>query len=134
MNRLQKKCVIGTAGIHLLLLTILIFGPAFFNRQPKTDNTVLDVIPANLVDAALNSGVRDAQAPQPTPIPPSLLQPPPPPQPAPEPKVVQPPTPAPSPSPSLLKAFEEYFSHTKPPPTVTPDMKPVQRTEKSHDD
>src|SRR5215469_16926813 len=137
MNRLQKRCVIGTAGIHLLLLTILIFGPAFFNRQPKTDNTVLDVIPANLVDAALNSGVRDAQAPQPSPqpavIPPSLQQPPPP-LPTPQPKVVQPPAPAPTPSPSLLKAFEDYFSHTKPPPTptVTPNLKPVQRTEKSH--
>src|SRR5580698_1291925 len=104
MNRLQKKCVIGMAGIHLLLLTILIFGPAFLNRQPKTDNTVLDVIPANLVDAALNSGVADAQAPQPAPavIPPSLLRPPPPlpaPAPTPEPKVVQPPQPAPTPSP-----------------------------------
>ena len=133
MNRLQKKCVIGTAGIHLLLLTILIFGPAFFNRQPKTDNTVLDVIPANLVDAALNSGVQDAQAPQPTVIPPSLQQPPPP-LPAPEPKAVQPPAPVQTPSPSLLKEFKEFFSHTQPIPTVTPDMKPVQRTEKSHDD
>ncbi|HUA64430.1 MAG TPA: energy transducer TonB [Alphaproteobacteria bacterium] len=137
MNRLQKKCVIGTAGIHLLLLTILIFGPAFFNRQPKTDDTVLDVIPANLVDAALNSGVRDAQAPQPTPqpavIPPSMLQPPPP-LPAPAPRAVQPPAPAPMPSPSLLEAFKEYFSHTKPTSTVTPDMKRVERAEKSHDD
>ncbi len=136
MNRLQKRCVIGTAGIHLLLLTILIFGPAFFNRQPKTDNTVLDVIPANLVDAALNSGVRDAQAPQPTQpavIPPSLQQPPPP-LPAPEPKAVQQPTPVPTPSPSLLEAFKEYFSHQKPTPTVTPDMKRVERQEKNHDD
>ena len=137
MNRLQKKCVIGTAGIHLLLLTILIFGPAFFNRQPKQDNTVLDVIPANLVDAALNSGVRDAQAPQPTPrpavIPPSMLQPPPP-LPAPAPKAVQPPAPAPTPSASLLEAFKEFLSHSKPTPTVTPELKPAQRTEKSQDD
>jgi TonB family protein len=137
MNRLQKKCVIGTAGIHLLLLTILIFGPAFFNRQPKTDNTILTVIPSNILDNALNSGVQDAQAPQPAPqpavIPPSLQQPPPP-LPAPEPKAVQPPAPVQTPSPSLLKAFEEYFSHPKPTPTVTPDMKPVQRTEKRQDD
>ena len=139
MNRLQKRCVIGTAGIHLLLLTILIFGPAFFNRQPKTDNTVLDVIPANVVDAALNSGVRDAQAPQPSPapavIPPSLLRPPPP-LPAPEPKAVQPTPPAPTPSPSLLEQFERFLRQTKPTPQtpdVTPDMKPAKRTEKSHD-
>jgi TonB family protein len=136
MNRLQKKCVIGTAGIHLLLLTILIFGPAFLNHQPKTDNTVLDVIPANLVDAALNSGVRDAQAPQPAPapaaIPPSLLRPPPLPAPAPEPKEVQQPQPAPTPS--LMDRFREMFAPTKPTPMVTPDLKPAERTEKSHDD
>jgi TonB family protein len=68
MNRLQKKCVIGTAGIHLLLLTILLVGPAFFNPKPKPDDTqVLDVIPANLIDAALNSGVSHAQPPPPVP-------------------------------------------------------------------
>jgi periplasmic protein TonB len=140
VSRLQKKCVISTAAIHLLLLTILIFGPAFFNREPKTDNTILTDIPANLVDNALNSGVQDAQAPQPTPaptpIPKSLLQPPPP-LPTPEPKVVQPPQPAPTPSPSLLDAFKNYFSHSKPTPTVTPDLNRVEKpekTEKSHDD
>ncbi|MGH7978855.1 MAG: TonB family protein [Limisphaerales bacterium] len=132
MNRLQKKCILGTAGIHLLLLTILIFGPAFFNRQPKVDSTVLDVIPANLVDAALNSGVQGAHAPPPsppaTPISPSLLRPPP----APEPKAVQPP--APTPSPSLLEAFKKYFSHTETASTVTPDLKRVEKPEKSHVD
>jgi TonB family protein len=137
MNRLQKKCVIGTAGIHLLLLTILIFGPAFFNRQPKTDNTVLDVIPANLVDAALNSGVQGAQAPPPAPapavIPPTLLRPPPP-LPAPAPRVVQSTPPPEVPTPSLLEKFEKYFRQTKPAPTVTPDTKPIERTEKSQDD
>ncbi|HEX3624155.1 MAG TPA: TonB C-terminal domain-containing protein [Verrucomicrobiae bacterium] len=141
MNRLQKKCIVGTAGIHLLLLTILIFGPAFFNRQPKTDNTILDVIPSTAVDIALNQGVRDAQAPPPAPapavIPPSLLQPPPPPAPTPEPKVVEPQQPAPTPSPSLLEQFEKMFKPAKPTPptpTVTPDLKPVKKTEKSHAD
>jgi TonB family protein len=135
MNRLQKRCVIGTAGIHLLLFTILIFGPAFFNRQPKTDNTILDVIPANVVENALNSGVQGAQAPPPTPIPPSFLRPPPPtPAPAPEPKIVQPTPPAETPTPSLLKEFEKMFTPTKPTPTVQPDLKQVERTEKSHDE
>ena len=141
MNRLQKKCVISTAAIHLLLLTILIFGPAFFNRQPKTDNTILDVIPATTVDDALNSGVQGAQAPTPAPapapapIPKSLLQPPPP-LPAPEPKVVQPPQPAPTPSPSLLAEFEKMFKQTKtaPTPTVTPNLNHVEKTQKSHED
>ena len=69
MNRLQKKCVIATAGVHLLLLVILIVGPAFFEPRPKADDMqVLDVIPANLIDAAFNSGVRDAQPPPPAPV------------------------------------------------------------------
>ena len=137
MNRLQKRCVIGTAGIHLLMLTIFIFGPAFFNRQPKTDNTVLDVIPANVVDNALNSGVQGAQAPPPTPapIPAAFLRPPPPtPAPAPEPRVVPPTPPAEIPTPSLMDRFKEMFTQTKPTPTVTPDLKRADRPEKTHDD
>jgi hypothetical protein len=35
MNRLQKKCVIVTAGIHLLLLVILMVGPAFFRSEER---------------------------------------------------------------------------------------------------
>ena len=66
MNRLQKKCAIATAGFHLLLLVILIVGPGFFAPKPKADDLqILDVIPANLIDAAFNSGVRNAQPPPP---------------------------------------------------------------------
>jgi TonB family protein len=133
MNRLQKKCVIGTVGIHLLLFLILIVGPAFFNPQPKNDNTVLDVIPANLVDAALNSGVQNAQPPppaQPAPITPADLRPPPPIQP--QPRVVPPPQPTPTPQPSLLDRVEKYFTPDK--STVTPDMKPVEKPVKSQTD
>jgi TonB family protein len=69
MNRLQKKCVLATAGVHLLLLVILVVGPAFFQPRSKTDDLqVLDVIPANLIDAAFNSGVRNAQPPPPAPV------------------------------------------------------------------
>ena len=102
MNRLQKKCVIATAGIHLLLLTILVFGPAFFNPQPKPDDTqLLDVIPANLVDVALNSGVRNATPPAPAPV---VT---PPPQPAPPTPAVQPAPQPPAPKPVV-----------PPPPTI----------------
>jgi TonB family protein len=70
MNRLQKKCVIVTTGFHLLLLVILFVGPAFFWAREKPDDTpVLDMIPANLIDAA-STGVRSARpppAPAPTP-------------------------------------------------------------------
>jgi outer membrane biosynthesis protein TonB len=63
MNRLQKKCLLATAGFHLLLLVILLVGPAFFSPKPKPDDLqLLDVIPANAIDAAFNSGVKNAQA------------------------------------------------------------------------
>ena len=126
MNRLQKKCVIATAGIHLLLLTLLLVGPAFFNRAPKTDDTqLLDVIPANLVDAALNSGVQNAVPPAPAPKPVVA------PQPTPQP-------PQPAPTPTLTARIENFFKPT-PQPDVTPkptptsklnpdDLKPVKRT------
>ncbi len=94
MNRLQKKCVIVTAGVHLLLLLILIVGPAFFSPKPKEDDLqVLDVIPANLIDANASSGVANAQLPPPEPV---VVPPPPVPvvrPPEPEPAKVEPPKP-----------------------------------------
>jgi len=71
MNRLQKKCVIATAGVHALLIVILFVGPAFFYSRPKADDLqVLDVIPANLIDAPFSSGVANAAPPPPAPLPP----------------------------------------------------------------
>ncbi|HUZ08402.1 MAG TPA: TonB family protein [Candidatus Paceibacterota bacterium] len=122
MNRLQKKCVIVTAGLHLLLIVILFVGPAFFNPRPKADDTpVLDVIPANLIDEALNSGVKGAQPPPPVPQP--VVQPQPQQQPAPPtPKpVVQP-----APQPTLVQRVEKYFA-----PEPKPDLKPVETPEKN---
>lgn len=123
MNRLQKKCVIATVGFHLLLLTILIVGPAFYSRREQPDNLqVLDVIPANLVYAAMDSGVRNAQPPAPT-TKPILAQPQPQPTP-PAPKPVEP-------SPSLMAKVEKLF---KPEPAKpTPDSTPVEKPEKSHE-
>jgi colicin import membrane protein len=122
MNRLQKKCVLATAGIHLLLFVILLVGPAFFNRRPKTnDLQVLDVIPANLIDAQFNSGVRGAQppppdlqpAPQPPAPPPVVSQPPP--APSPEP-VVKPEPAKPTPAPDKAQTHK-----------IEPNLKPVVR-------
>jgi protein TonB len=127
MNRLQKKCVIVTAGFHLLLLVILFVGPAFFNSKPKVDDSqVLDVIPANLIDAAFNSGVKGAQPPPPTPI-----VTPPQPQPAPPvPKIVQP-----TPPPTIAERLEKFFTPeiVKPAPTeiqphiIQPNLTQVTR-------
>jgi len=106
MNRLQKKCVLATAGIHLLLLVILVVGPAFFQPRPKADDTqVLDIIPANLIDAPFTSGVRNAQPPPPTPVvtPPQPQPTPPPPKPV-------------EPTPSLTERLEKVFKPEPPKP------------------
>jgi len=117
MNRLQKKCIIATAGVHLLLLVILFVGPAFFYSRPKADDLqVLDVIPANLIDAAFNSGVANAAPPPPA----SVTQP----QPPPPVPVVTPPAPPPE--------KVEKTEPVKPPDKLSPDnLLPVEKTSKT---
>jgi TonB family protein len=114
MNRLQKKCAMVTVGIHLLLVVILVVGPGFFAPKPKADDLqILDVIPANLIDAAFNSGVRNAQPQSPAPVVQPAPQPP-----APQPVVTPPPTPpkveTPEPIKQLVKA-------------LTPEPKPLEK-------
>ena len=130
MNRLQKKCVIATVGIHLLLLLILVFGSAFFSPRPKPDDTqLLDVIPANLIDAAFNSGVRNATPPAPAPVvvPPPLPQPPTPTvQPLPQPPAPKPVvTPTPTIPERLANLFKPEPKPVKPAPEK-PEPKPHQ--------
>lgn len=53
MNRLQKKCLIASAGTHLLLAVILFVGPAFQSSKHNKaeDFPLLDIIPSKTVDA-----------------------------------------------------------------------------------
>ncbi len=105
MNRLQKKCFMATVGVHLLLVVILLVGPAFFAPRPKADDFhVLDVIPANLIDAPFNSGVANA-------TPPPVVQP------APQP-VVTPPAPPKVETPEPIKQVVK---------ALTPEPKPVEK-------
>jgi protein TonB len=139
MNRLQKKCLIATTGFHLLLILVLVFGSAFFVTHPKQDESqVLDVIPANLVDAAFSSGVKNAQAPAPTPPqPPQQIEQPQPPEPVqptsppkPEPVKESPPEPEKPQklSPDDLKPLEPAEKPTKPAPKkIEVNLKPVVR-------
>ncbi len=130
MNRLQKKCVIATAGIHLLLLLVLLFGSAFFSPRPKPDDTqLLDVIPSNLIDAAFNSGVRNATPPAPAPV---VV---PPPQPAPPTSAVQPAPQPPAPKavvmppPTLSERLKNFFKPEPPAPapeTTEPQPHKIQ--------
>jgi len=111
MNRLQKKCTILTAGIHLLLIVILVVGPGFFAPKPRVDNLpVLDVIPANLIDAAFNSGIHDAQPPLPAPV----ITPPQPAPTPPQPVVTPPPTRVDTPEP-VRPVVREPTPEPKPP-------------------
>ena len=114
MNRLQKKCLLATTGFHLLLVVILFVGPGFFTSKPKPDDTqVLDVIPANLIDAAFSGGVKNATPPPPTPI----VKPP-------EPVV----TPTPTPEPPKPEVKHEPIKPPEPeklsPEALTPVVKP----------
>ncbi len=123
MNRLQKKCLIATAGFHLLLVLILVFGSAFFTSHSKPDETqLLDVIPSTTIDAMYSSGVKAAQPPAAKPVvqPPAPQPTPPTPQPPPPKPVVTPPT--------LVEKVEKFF---KPEPKKLPaeDLKPVDNTE-----
>ncbi len=134
MNRLQKKCLIATAGFHLLLILALVFGSAFFTERDKPDETqTLTVIPITTIEEAFNSGVKGAQPPPPTPVvtPP---EPQPKPQPTPEPPQPKPVvTPPPKPTPTFVKRVEEFFKpEPKPEPAkpVTDDAKPVDKPAK----
>jgi outer membrane biosynthesis protein TonB len=54
MNRLQKKCVIASTGVHLLLVVILFVGSGFFSGSKRNENAqelqflfVPDILTAN---------------------------------------------------------------------------------------
>jgi protein TonB len=69
MDRLQKKCVFAATGFHLLLLLILLIGPAFVASKSNPDNMpVLDFVPFKTVDALLSGGGNPNAKPPPAPL------------------------------------------------------------------
>jgi colicin import membrane protein len=102
MNRTQKKCLFASAGIHSLLMLILVVGPAFLvprNTQPEPME-ILDILDATLVDAAVAGGGNPNVAP----LPPAEVAPvQPPKQPEPKPEVKPEPTKQPEPAPPEKK-------------------------------
>ena len=57
MDRLEKKCLIASAGTHLFLFLILLFGAAFLVSPDKTvTQPTLKAVPTKLIDAALSGG------------------------------------------------------------------------------
>jgi outer membrane biosynthesis protein TonB len=128
MDRLQKKCVVASAGLHGLLAAVLVFGPAFLVPASKTVNLdVLTVLPATLVDAPLsnpggNPNLRQLSPPaprvQPAPQPPAPAPPPPKSEPVVKPEPVAPKEPAPK-TPSDEPDFTKPAT-TKRGPVVNP--------------
>jgi len=124
MDRLQKKCLIGTASAHALLILILIVGPGFFKSTPKVDDKtpVLIAIPPIFTDQLLNSG-------QPTPTQPPPQPKPLPPQPKPE-VTPTPPEPKPTPEPPKPVVKQEEPDQPDQPDKPSPDavvpVKPVK--------
>src|SRR5207245_11769949 len=57
MNRLQKKCFIASAGLHLLLVIILFIGPAFLgSREKPVTLQYIDIIPFKVIEAPFVGG------------------------------------------------------------------------------
>ena len=112
MNRLQQKCVIASGGVHLLLIVILVIGPAFLTSKGKSDNSpILDVIPGKLIDAAFSGGGNPHGTPPP-PAPPA----------PPAPQVAQP-----APQPERVKAPEpEKVNEPQPRPEPVEEAKPLK--------
>jgi len=68
MDRLQKKCVVASTGLHLLLVLVLLVGPGFLSAPSKIDDPVVsDFIPSKLIDGLSGGGNPKAGQPAPPP-------------------------------------------------------------------
>ncbi len=121
MDRLQRKCVIASAGLHLLLVVILFIGPAFLSSKSRTDDMpILDFVPVKTVDALVSGGGNpQGRLPEPPP-------------PAPQPKPVVAPAPQPQPIVEAPKPPEpEPTLKETPEPSLEPSPKKSRKPEVS---
>src|SRR6058998_2461302 len=99
MDRLQKKCLVASCGMHGMLLLVIVFGAAFFTPEKKNPPVAsMTMVPSRLIDGALSGGGGNPKiAPSEAKIKGDTLNPvPPQPQPVkPQPKTVEVPKPAP---------------------------------------
>jgi TonB family protein len=149
MKRLQQKCIIASGGFHLLLIVILVIGPAFLTSKSQSDNSpIMDFIPGKLIDAAFSGGGNpNGTPPPPAPIvpqPQAAVQPAPKPEPVkpPEPVKVREPQPRPEPieevkpakpDPSSLETSNDH-KRKKPEVSTTPIVRrtDTNKTAKTH--
>jgi TonB family protein len=128
MTRLEKKCLVGAAGLHGLLLGIVLVGSAFQSAPPKTEVPILNIISANVLDRAGAGGgapqISATQQPQPTPpkeqvAPPKVQEPTPE---KPQKEVVKTET-VPEPPKKVIKHHEPERDLTEPHPVESPTAK-----------
>jgi len=128
MNRLQKKCFIVSLGIHLLLVVILLVGPAFLLDNSKSATPPLTFIAAATVDAAVSGGGDNTVKSPPA----ELSAPPAPPAPVVAPAPVPPPVAERTPPPQIDRTPtpRETPREVKPPRTDAPVVESKSRTHK----
>src|SRR5256885_13198866 len=133
MDRLQKKCLVGSTCMHAFLAFVLVIGSAFFvNKERAQIVPKVRIVPTRLIDAALAGGggnpkVAPSEDQQkgdtvkplaPPPEPPKVVQAPPRPEPKPEVK----------PEPVKPKPDNAVAARTKSEKSVQPlPLKPVVR-------
>ncbi len=130
MERLQKKCLFASAGMHLFLMLLLVFGSAFFvsREKPPLQLPRINMVPGKLVDDLLAGGggnpklamTEDRVKGE------TLLAPPEPPAepkpPAPKPEKPQPKVQAPAPKPDKVPTVDNKKTGPKPSTTKKPDI------------
>ncbi|HYG24183.1 MAG TPA: TonB family protein [Verrucomicrobiae bacterium] len=115
MNRTQKKCMVASTGIHLLLLVILLVGPAFFAGKPPIDHSqIIEFIPLVTTDLKASGGgdptvtklpaAAKVETPQADPEPPKPAQK--------EPEIVAPPVSKPRPQPKAAEPEKKEDSES----------------------
>jgi len=96
MTRADKKCLVFSVGMHVLLGVILIGGAAFQPSRKSSDFEVITMIPSKIVDEpGVGGGSPDASPPPAQPVAQPAAQPPAQPAPQPQPQEVTPPKPKP---------------------------------------
>jgi periplasmic protein TonB len=110
IDRLQKKCIIASAGLHSLLVGLLLFGSALMPKPHEEPVQLLKVYRSEDVSSALSSGGNPDVQVAPNPLPPAAPV-------TPKPEATPPPKPAPEPP--------------RPKP-VEPVVKPIPEPPKEH--
>ncbi len=122
MNRFQQKCFLASAGLHGLLLMVLLFGSAFLVSKPPPDmSPVVNFINPKMTDGANNGGGN----------PNARSEPPPPAPQAPKPEPVKPEPVKPEPKPEPVKPEPVKVKVPEVKPLVTEHKpKPIKETPK----